>query len=771
MRRHAAHLSIILHASFALAPIAHAGECGTPGRDGSGAISGIVNTYWNGASNPTAGATSFALGPARGAAQTIAPGDLLMLIQTQDANINTSNTLAYGDGSATAPASGATALRRAGRFEFVRAANAVGAAGGTLSVASPVVYDYSNQAPTNTRGNRRFQIVRVPQYLDASVTGTLSALPWDGTSGGIVAIDVANTLTFSGGTIDASEAGFRGGGGRASQTGSGNSADTRTAFANGANGSKGEGFAGTPRLIWNGTSVTDLGTNGIPQGSFARGAPSNAGGGGTDENPSINDRNTGAGGGGGYGDGGRGGHAWCPGGPNACAQSGGFGGRGTANLGVNRIAFGGGGGAGTTNNATGTPGNGQASSGATGGGLVILRAGSMTGSGTIRVDGEDANQTVGNDGSGGGGGGGSVLLSAKDSPGLSLSVFAEGGLGGTNGNSSPHGPGGGGGGGYIAYTTGVSGVSGVVTGGQPGTTDGNTLPFDVHYGATAGTVGRIDTVSSPNIPGFSSGDECRVDIAKVFAPDQIEANVPSTLTLTLSNPNPSLSMAALAVTDPLPSNVVVASNPNAQTTCGGSVTAAAGSSSVELTGGTLASGASCTVDVDVVATSAGTFDNVIPVGNASATLNGISVLNTLVAEDTLTVTAPLTASKTLTIVTTPDNPGGFATPGAMVEYTIAFSNPGPIAVNGIDLRDTLPAEAAFVGSDIDGPGSGPAAFDDGSPSTTLTANFTYSNDGGVTFGYTPSQGEDHAVTHVRFEPTGSMASGTSGAIRFRMRIK
>ena len=435
---------------------------------------------------------------------------------------------------------------------------------------------------------------------------------------------------------------------------------------------------------------------------------------------------------------------------------------------MNRIAFGGGGGAGTTNNATGIPGNGQASSGAAGGGLVILRAGSMTGSGTIRVNGEAFNQTVGNDGSGGGG---SVLLSAKDSVGLSLLVSANGGMGGSNGNSSPHGPGGGGGGGYVAFTSGLSGVSGSVQGGQPGTTDGNTTPFDASYGATAGSIGQVETVGSPNIPGFSSGDECRIEVSKVFDPDTLEPNMPSTLTVTLSNPNPSLAMTAISVTDPLPANVVVAPAPNTSTTCGGTVTAPAGASSVKHSGGSLASGASCTVTVDVVGTVSGTHSNVIPVGNATAALNGTAVANTLTAEDTLFITAPLKASKSVAVIATPDNPGGFAIPGAVVEYTINFSNPGPTPVNGIDLRDGLPSETIFIGSDIGTPSSGPAAFDDGSPSTLLTEQFSYSNDGGASYGYTPSAGDDPSVTHVRFQPTGSMAAGSSGAIRFRMRVK
>ncbi|MGZ8853986.1 MAG: hypothetical protein ACXW2X_11385, partial [Thermoanaerobaculia bacterium] len=86
-------------------------QCGTPGIDGSPNISGIVNTYYPGtAAGAAAGSTSIPVGArdARGSATVISAGDLLLVVQMQDASIDVSNSGAYGDGSAGDPATGAT---------------------------------------------------------------------------------------------------------------------------------------------------------------------------------------------------------------------------------------------------------------------------------------------------------------------------------------------------------------------------------------------------------------------------------------------------------------------------------------------------------------------------------------------------------------------------------------------------------------------------------------------------------------------------------------
>ena len=62
-------------------------------------LAGVQNTYFPGTTTVAAGATSIPLGTATGAGGTIANGSLLLVIQMQDASINTRNTVVYGNGS------------------------------------------------------------------------------------------------------------------------------------------------------------------------------------------------------------------------------------------------------------------------------------------------------------------------------------------------------------------------------------------------------------------------------------------------------------------------------------------------------------------------------------------------------------------------------------------------------------------------------------------------------------------------------------------------
>src|SRR5580693_3693265 len=96
--RHGRSSLLCVPALAALAfPAALAAQpCGTPGRDGSPTLTGIVNTYYPGTATAAAGATSISVGTPSGSTARIAAGDLLLVIQMQDAAINTSNTTAYG---------------------------------------------------------------------------------------------------------------------------------------------------------------------------------------------------------------------------------------------------------------------------------------------------------------------------------------------------------------------------------------------------------------------------------------------------------------------------------------------------------------------------------------------------------------------------------------------------------------------------------------------------------------------------------------------------
>ncbi|THU38195.1 T9SS type A sorting domain-containing protein [Niastella caeni] len=272
----------------------------------------------------------------------------------------------------------------------------------------------------------------------------------------------------------------------------------------GFHASKGEGIAGTPRLI-NLNNYDSLQKNiaeGYPGGSFGMGAPGNAGGGGSND-VLMNLNRSGGGGGGNGGAGGNGGNSYATAQPQ---PSGGYAGAPFAQRSALRLVMGGGGGAGDNNNGTGTPGAGLASSGAAGGGIVLISAGAIINSGLILANGSNGNTTVRTDASGGGGAGGSVLINARSGH-SNLTVYANGGNGGSNSNRGgvlvPYGPGGGGGGGVI-YSDGTLNAASSVTGGKAGTTY-VVFAGPITFGAQAGAGGSISISLTGPVMAFPPG--------------------------------------------------------------------------------------------------------------------------------------------------------------------------------------------------------------------------------------------------------------------------
>jgi hypothetical protein len=514
--------------------------CAAPGKDGVdlGAIN-IVNSYFPGPSTDTtlnAGSTSIAVGSinSSGSQTTISPGDLLLIIQMQDADINYTDTSNYGAGNGTG--SGSTAVNNTGLYEYVVAKNSVGTGGGSLQIQGAgagggLLYTYRQQSAAATHGQRTYQVVRVPQYTNTTLSGTIrSPGAWNGKSGGIVVIDVANTFTMSNGTVEVQDRGFRGGGGTTNT-------DTYPAKEDEAfrtdggvprGGVKGEGIAGTPLYVFDGTSTSNTGIDGYPRlasedsyttittgatggGSRARGAPGNAGGGG-------NQHNSGGGGGGNWGSGGQGGNSINSPPASEVAATGvskPIGGRGGAPFSAapNRLVMGGGGGAGDAN-------NGVAGSGGLGGGIVLIRAGTITGTGAISARARDGVVTPTDDGGSGAGAGGSIFIDAKSGSLAGITLNASGGKGGDTNTkttvSYDFGPGGGGGGGVIFSSLPVS--SATVTGGQPGKSFNGqlgTATTGVTRGAAVGTNGKIEITgtASSSVPGVSSGADCSVNLS------------------------------------------------------------------------------------------------------------------------------------------------------------------------------------------------------------------------------------------------------------------
>ena len=54
-----------------------------------------------------------------------------------------------------------------------------------------LIYSYTIAAATGVKGKSTYQVIRVPQYATATLSSTLTASAWDGSSGGVLALDIA----------------------------------------------------------------------------------------------------------------------------------------------------------------------------------------------------------------------------------------------------------------------------------------------------------------------------------------------------------------------------------------------------------------------------------------------------------------------------------------------------------------------------------------------------------------------------------------------------
>lgn len=589
----------------ALAP-ALAQTCAGAGEDGPATgLTGVVNTYYPGVSNPNS--TTINVGTSRGAAATLAAGDLVLVIQMQD-GVNTANfgnTAAYGSTAGTA-----------GRHEYALVA---GFAANTITLFRPLLHTYTNAQGANTV-RQTFQVVRVPQYSTATVPGANTVTPatWDGNSGGIVALDVAGTFTLNG-TINVSGYGFRGGAGRVLGGGGTNAnTDYRFQSSNTNGATRGEGTAGSPRntymsigpvYAWTaGTGANDL----YPNGDHGYGAAGNAGGGGNDGSTAGNNQNSGGGGGGGAGAGGQGGNTW-----NSNLNVGGRGGYAIAPPAApaaTRAILGGGGGAGASNNGSSD----QSFSGGSGGGIVMVRAGAFAGAGTINAAGFNGTTPTSaccDDGGTGGGGGGTVVLLGANSAGLAgITVNARGGNGSpTPTGSVDHGPGGGGGGGAILTSGAVAGASSVA-GGTRGATTWNSA------NGAAGVMGTTYAIDDTGL-GASSGSSCRpvLTVTKVTTTPTrtLPAQTTAQYQIVISNAAAGAVAFGVAATDVLPAPFLLSGATAAATLSsaqGPATPAATGTTNVQIgtPGGTVANSFTIMPGGTVTLTFTVSLDSAVP---------------------------------------------------------------------------------------------------------------------------------------------------------------
>lgn len=415
------------------------------------------------------------------------------------ATITTTNNSTFGNISS---------IGNAGKYEF---STICGFLNNTVVLSNHLLNSYDVSL---------IQVIRVPVYTNAEVTGALTAQAWDAATGigGVLAFEVTGILTLNA-NVSADGAGFKGG--------------TLIRFTNCFD------FLGVataysydlPEVQGNYTQGGYKGeaVNVVADGfEGGKGKQANGGGGG-------NNHNTGGGGGANYGTGGLGGSQSlqsCNGANygigGAAINSYGY------TAGTNKIFPGGGGGSGHANNTEGTPGG-------DGGGIIYIKAAtvigngySITAKGTQGINNDLApnplNEARG-DGGGGGGAGGVVLLSVTTFSG-NVTVEANGADGSTVGfQNTCMGPGGGGGGGVIwSASTLPANVNTNVNGGISGFVrylDAYNAPCEGSTnGATAGSIGVVQAeFAAPQGTNTINCDILPLDLLKQFAGKRIDQQI------------------------------------------------------------------------------------------------------------------------------------------------------------------------------------------------------------------------------------------------------
>ncbi|HET9284383.1 MAG TPA: hypothetical protein VFR24_20715, partial [Candidatus Angelobacter sp.] len=168
-------------------------------------------------------------------------------------------------------------------------------------------------------------------------------------------------------------------------------------------------------------------------------------------------------------------------------------------------------------------------------------------------------------------------------------------------------------------------------------------------------------------------------ITKNFGAASILLNASTSLTFNIANPNTNLPLTGVAFSDALPAGLVVATPNGLSSTCGGTTTAAAGSGSISLSGGSLAANGSCTISLNVTGVQVGVQNNTTGAISANETGPG-ATSNTA----SITVIGPPGIAKQF----------GAASINLNAQTTLSFTITNPnatVALTGVGFGDTLPA--------------------------------------------------------------------------------
>lgn len=408
----------------------------------SNSIGGIINIYTPVTSIGGECTATISVGNAKG----FSVGDKVLIMQMQGAEIASNNLSSYGE----VLHYGFTGNHEFGRIADIQA--------DSILLEHGLLYSYDL--------SKKVQLIRVPEFTSVYVNAPLTSKAWDGETGGVLALDVKDTLTVNA-QLNVTGKGFRGG--QAISTKLFPTYYVTEYIIN----AKEAGYAAAK-----GEGIAEYGIAPMTRG---KGSAANGGGGG-------GNHNAGGGGGANYGSGGNGGYGWYSPdytGDNMEAQ--GLGGKPIDYANFLRphtpLMMGGGGGAGHTNQSS-------LGHGGAGGGIMIVKAGHIVPNAQLfAADGAPGKDGI-EDGAGGGGAGGTIYFDIQSITDT-IVCSAQGGKGGDinlDVYASP--PGGGGGGGYIVatYRTSRSLIHTTLSGGIAGIS----IKQNDNYGSSKGSDGFFD---------------------------------------------------------------------------------------------------------------------------------------------------------------------------------------------------------------------------------------------------------------------------------------
>jgi uncharacterized repeat protein (TIGR01451 family) len=238
-------------------------------------------------------------------------------------------------------------------------------------------------------------------------------------------------------------------------------------------------------------------------------------------------------------------------------------------------------------------------------------------------------------------------------------------------------------GGTVTATAGSGTIT--LSGGSLAANHSGTINLNV-TGTTAGVKNNSFTVSSTEGGSSASADASITvvappSISDSFVPSTIPVGGVTTLSFTITNPNATQSLTGVGFTDTLPAGLVI-NTPNGQsgTFGGGTLTDTQGTSTISLSGATLAAGGSFTFSVNVQGTATGTQTN-----NTSGVSSNEGGTGSAAPAASVTVLAPPS-------ITAAFNPTSIPVSGTST-LTFTITNPAvnTVDLTGVAVNDTLPS--------------------------------------------------------------------------------